>query len=586
MRKITDMTLDLRRVTTVLLMVAALGLATLARAEEDGQADLDEALRAKVTAEDLRDINHVVDLLESALDKGLDVENSDFAESVLCESLLERATQLTNVLDHVPPEDLIDPRMAQVRDLATSDLRRVLTYDSAPPQATAMLAELLTMPGGDRREARRLLDKLFKHPEIATLDPQDRAEALVLRASLQTTPAKAIADYDAAVELTPKSAAVLLARAGYYDEQDKLDKALADIAAVIEAHPDKPEPYLLRAQIERKQKKNDDAIKSLAKAAELAPAAAAPYQTRGEIFRDNGDFGKAIEQFTKVLELQPGNLLALLHRAESYLSQKQFDLALVDVDVVLKTQPGLVVAHALRAQVLASLKRLPEAISEMEQLADALPKQTEYRMQLALYYLVAEQPHKAIQAYTDVLEQEADSFDALRMRGDAYLNVGDHEAAAKDFEKALTLSDKDTSLLNNYAWLLATSPIDSVRDGKKAIDLATKAADLTKHEKPHILSTLAAAYAESGDFETARKWSKQSIETRDEESSEAETKEMGEQLKKELASYEANKPWRERQTASDKSSSSEESKPSTDGAAKPAEAGAVTPPDSTTSQSE
>ena len=51
--------------------------------------------------------------------------------------------------------------------------------------------------------------------------------------------------------------------------------------------------------------------------------------------------------------------------------------------------------------------------------------------------------------------------------------------------------------------MLATSPDDKLRDGARAVKLATKAAEASGYETPHILSTLAAAYAETGDFENA-----------------------------------------------------------------------------------
>jgi len=85
-----------------------------------------------------------------------------------------------------------------------------------------------------------------------------------------------------------------------------------------------------------------------------------------------------------------------------------------------------------------------------------------------------------------------------------------------------------------------------LRDGKRAIELATKACEVTDYKKPHILSTLAAAYAETGDFKTAIKWSTKAVEmgSKDEE--------VDEQLKNELKSYQEKKPWRERQTVDEK----------------------------------
>ncbi len=92
-------------------------------------------------------------------------------------------------------------------------------------------------------------------------------------------------------------------------------------------------------------------------------------------------------------------------------------------------------------------------------------------------------------------------------------------------------------MLNNLAWLLATSPDEKLRNGKRAIELATEGCKVTEYKQAHLLSTLAAGYAETGDFKTAIEWSKKSVELAGED--------IKENLTKELESYEAGKPWRE-----------------------------------------
>jgi tetratricopeptide (TPR) repeat protein len=128
----------------------------------------------------------------------------------------------------------------------------------------------------------------------------------------------------------------------------------------------------------------------------------------------------------------------------------------------------------------------------------------------------------------------------MRGRGDAYLSLGDHKNAIKDYTEALAFEPEDDGILNNLAWVLATSPVDELRDGKKAVEYATKACEVTGFAESHILSTLAAAYAEAGDFENAIKYCQDGL-------AKSDNPKQKESMSKELKSYEEKKPWREQE---------------------------------------
>jgi len=80
---------------------------------------------------------------------------------------------------------------------------------------------------------------------------------------------------------------------------------------------------------------------------------------------------------------------------------------------------------------------------------------------------------------------------------------GDVRAGIEQWEVSLQIDPNDGNALNNLAWVLATCPADAIRDGKLAVELAVKATTLPSVDVPIVLRTLAAAYAESGDFSKA-----------------------------------------------------------------------------------
>src|SRR5262249_24824516 len=113
------------------------------------------------------------------------------------------------------------------------------------------------------------------------------------------------------------------------------------------------------------------------------------------------------------------------------------------------------------------------------------------------------------------------------------------DRALSDYAEAIRLDPKYASAINNRAWIRATSKVDQCRNGKVAVEEATKACELTGWKNPGYIDTLSCAYAEIGDFDQAIRWQKKALENP------SYQQEEGENAKAKLALYGNKQPFRE-----------------------------------------
>jgi tetratricopeptide (TPR) repeat protein len=128
--------------------------------------------------------------------------------------------------------------------------------------------------------------------------------------------------------------------------------------------------------------------------------------------------------------------------------------------------------------------------------------------------LKAGQVEEAIAWFTQVIEAGGEPgvlATALTNRGVAEGRRGEWYRAIADYDRALEIQPQLASAHNNLAWLLATCPVDGLRDGQAALKHATWACKATDWAAPHCLGTLAAAYAEVGDFGQAVQWQERAL---------------------------------------------------------------------------
>ena len=516
----------------IVVLVAFYGLMTAPAVSlaAEGDALIDKATDLKLEAKNFDDLEEVAKLCEEALAKGVSDDNKEFAVQLLAGTLLERANQMSRAILGERP----DNRWPSIRKLIMEDMGRILKHDAKHVDALLLQARLQLLPGGQAQLALDSVETVLNELED---DDLRLAEAYLVQASLQKEPEQRLASLNKALDVDPEHSDARQQRAFINLGLKNFEDAIKDLETILETDAENMTVAVALAEALVQSDKFDDAIAVVDGIIKVRPKNSAGYELKAELYLTAEKFDEAIEQLNKAIEINPKSVSGLLTRARLLIIKGETEDAKKDIGRVQQLQPNSPQALLLLSAVYEQEEKYSDAARLLEQLLEFNPANTQLRMQLAMNYSMGDFHDAAIGEFSKVIRQDPKNWLAKYSRADTYLNVGKHKEAIADYEAALKINREYDNLLNNLAWVLSTSPVDDVRDGKRAVELALKACEVSNYEKPHILSTLAAAYAESGDFKNAVKWAKKAVEIGRED--------IQEQLEHELKSYSKKKPWRE-----------------------------------------
>ena len=500
--------------------------------QEDGTADFEKATELKLNARRPIDFDRVVQLCESAIKKGLDSASEEFCRRLLLDALLEYSRMSSARI--LAPEQ--DPRWRFLRGEALKRLTKAVELAPETVEAWILIAKLNMLESGDRDQGSAAIAKVI---DLSANNKTQLAEALLLRAAYAENDEQRLEDLSQAIEVDPSNVEVRKARAIFYLRAQDFEKSAADFEAVLQLEPSVIENRLLLAEVLTQAEKFDRALEVLG-SAETSDQEFRHRLAMAQIYFRQKDYQKSLESADLVLGVIPDLPEAINLRILSLLQLERSEDALAAADKLVELAPGFTQGYWLRSIANSSLEKYDESITDLKFLVENFPDSALFKLQLGNIYNASNRPRAALKIFEEVQDIDPDLDGLFRSRGDAYLSTGQHAEAVADYEKELAKNPEDAGTLNNLAWVLATSTKDEVRNGARALELGLKAAELTKYEQAHILSTLASGYAETGDFEKAREWSAKAVAI-----AEAEKSKNLESLKKEAEAYAKNEPWRE-----------------------------------------
>jgi tetratricopeptide (TPR) repeat protein len=178
-------------------------------------------------------------------------------------------------------------------------------------------------------------------------------------------------------------------------------------------------------------------------------------------------------------------------------------------------------------------------MEHFQQAAEIMPGFAEAHYNMAEIFLARGRLEDAISQYNKSLEIRPDLAEVHYRLGAIYARQGHEAEAVSHYESALRIQPDLARACNNLAWLLAAGPEPSLRNGPRAVELAQRADQLAKGTNPVVLGTLAAAYAQAGQFGQAVKTIEKAL------SLAAGNAALTGELEKQKALYQGGKPFRE-----------------------------------------
>jgi len=301
--------------------------------------------------------------------------------------------------------------------------------------------------------------------------------------------------------------------------------------------PTDAEGYDWRGRVWDSKGDLDRALADFDSAVRLDPKFAATYRHRGNVFRRKGDHQKAIADFDTAIQLDPTEWAGYYGRGVIWQADGELDKAILDYTTAIKFDPNCVAAYCNRATVFYQKREFGRAIADYDEAIRLHPTLTKPYFCRGFIWRVMGNFDKAIADFNEAIRINPNGSMSFSNRGYAWREKGNYDLALADFDEAIRLNPKNADAYVQRAWLRATCSDEKYRDGAKAVEDATKACELTDWKKAEFLDTLAAAYAEAGQFDKAVEWQQKAIELAPED--------QKEDLGIRLALYKAKKPYRE-----------------------------------------
>ena len=214
-----------------------------------------------------------------------------------------------------------------------------------------------------------------------------------------------------------------------------------------------------------------------------------------------GKKAEALAKINSILKLEPKNDSALLVRCRFYAALNELDKMVDDLGALSDIHPENVAIYQQRAAIYKYQKKFNLAIADYRKASKIEPRKIEHVLSI-LSILIQDKKDvtSGIAEASRIIHAFPKNKPSYFFRGYLWADNGDMSNAYKDLSTVVQIDKKSIEAYNAMAWWMATYPDKKYRNGAQAVKYALMACENSAWKNAKVIDTLAASYAEVGDF--------------------------------------------------------------------------------------
>jgi tetratricopeptide (TPR) repeat protein len=289
---------------------------------------------------------------------------------------------------------------------------------------------------------------------------------------------EAVVQWHEALQINPANAEAHCNLGIALNQQGRMDEAITHYGEALRINPDLAAVHYNLGIALFQQLRIEEAIVQWREALRINPAYADAHCNLGIALFQQGRIDEAVAQYGEALRINPAHASAHCNLGNALLLQGQTDEAIAQYGEALRINPAYAEAHSNLGGALFQQLRIEEAITQWREAIRINPAYADAHYNLSI---------------------------AMNQQGRT-------EEAIAHAQKALELLPASFAIQNHLAWMLSTARQAYLRNGTRALELAIKANQSSGSKHSQFLRTLAAAYAETGQFQDAVKTAQDALQ--------------------------------------------------------------------------